>query len=203
MIRVFEIINNSVIVKNKEINMGIKRLYDESIILIGPSGAGKSTVAEELTKIIHLPRLCLDSISNNDRRSGFKRFFRNADEYNAFLIKTQIERAEKFGLPGVVDFGAGHSVYDDKEIFGDVKKRLSKFKNIVLLLPTEDLEKSLKILASRSTGDYSTNRKFITSSCNRELATIIVYENGKKPSEIATEIVRIIDSRNKDNERER
>ncbi len=179
------------------------RLFNESIILIGPSGAGKSTVAEELTKITHLPRLCLDRIANNDRRSGFRSFFRSADEYNAFLIKKQLERAEQLGLPGVVDFGAGHSVYDDRELFYEVKTRLSKFKNIVLLLPTEDLEKSLQILASRSTGDYSPNRKFITSPCNRELATIIVYENGRSPSEIATEIIRTIDSRNKDEEKER
>ena len=123
--------------------------------------------------------------------------FRSADEYNAFMIKTQLERAEKIGIPGIVDFGAGHSVYDDEVVFEYVKKLLGKFQNVVLLLPTQDLEKSLQILASRSTGDYSPNRKFITSPCNRELATITIYENGRKPDEIAEEIIRIIDSRNK------
>ena len=94
-----------------------ERLYNESIILIGPSGAGKSSVAEELSKITHLQRLCLDRIANHDRDTGFMKMFRNADEYNAYMIKTQLERAEKTGIPGIVDFGAGHSVYDDKGIF--------------------------------------------------------------------------------------
>ena len=175
-----------------------EKLYNESIILIGPSGAGKSSVADELSKITHLQRLCLDRIANHDRSTGFMKKFKSADEYNAFMIKTQMERAEKTGIPGIVDFGAGHSVYDNEEIFKYVKKQIGKFKNVVLLLPTCDLEKSLKILASRSTGDYSPNRKFITSPCNRELATMTVYENGRKPSEIAEEIIRIINSRNKD-----
>ena len=177
--------------------MDNKKLYNESIILIGPSGAGKSTVAKELSRITHLQRLCLDGIANKDRYTGFAKKFRSMDEYCAFMIKREIEKAEKNGIPGIVDFGAGHSVYDDKEIFDDVKKQLAKFKNIVLLMPLQDLEKSLQILASRSTGDYTPNRKFITSPCNQELATMTIYENGKKPSEIAEEIIRIIDSRNK------
>ena len=177
-----------------------ERLYNETILLIGPSGAGKSTVAEELSKITHLQRLCLDRIANHDRDTGFMRRFRSADEYNAFMIKTQLERAEKLGIPGIVDFGAGHSVYDNEDIFDYVKKLLSKFKNVVLLLPTQDIEKSLQILASRSTGDYSPNRKFITSPCNNELATMTIYENGRKPNEIAEEIIRIIESRNKSKE---
>lgn len=174
-----------------------ERLYSETIILIGPSGAGKSTVAEELSKITHLQRLCLDGIANYDRATGFMNRFKSADEYNAFMIKTQIERAEKEGIPGIVDFGAGHSVYDDDNLFEYVKKLLSKFQNVVLLLPTQDIEESIQILASRSTGDYSPNRKFMTSPCNRELATMTIYENGRKPDEIAEEIIRIIENRNK------
>ena len=139
--------------------MDNEKLYNETIILIGPSGAGKSRVAGELSVMKKLPRLCLDRIANDDRIRGVMRKFKNADEYNADMIKTQLEIAEKNGIPGVVDFGAGHSVYDNKEIFDNIKKQVGKFKNVVLLLPTQDLEKALKILASRSTGDYSENRR--------------------------------------------
>ena len=174
----------------------IERLYNDSILLIGPSGAGKSTVAEILSRMTNLQRLSLDRIANHDRATGFGRRFRNADEYNLFMISRVLERAEQAGVPGIVDFGAGHSVYDSEEIFADIKRKVGKFRNVVLLLPSHDLEKSLQILASRSTGDYSTNRKFMTSPCNSELATITVYEDGRTPVEIAEEIIRKIESRN-------
>ncbi len=177
-----------------------ERLYNDSIILIGPSGAGKTAVADEIEIMTSLKRLRLDEVANRDRDRGFKEKFRNVEEYNAYMIKTQIEMAEKAGIPGVVDFGGGHSVYDNKEIFDFVKKQMSKFKNVVLLLPSHDLEKSLQILASRSTGDYRPNKKFITSPCNKELATMIIYENGRNPRQIAEEILRIIEKRNKNND---
>ena len=53
----------------------------------------------------------------------------------------------------------------------------------------------MKILEKRSTGDYSFNRKAITSPCNRELATITIYENHRTPNEIAQEIIKIISDR--------
>lgn len=172
-------------------------LYDKSIILIGPSGAGKSTVAEELRQITKMSRLCLDRVANQDRNSGFMSKFRNADEYNLNMIKRVLEFAKRDGIPGIVDFGAGHSVYDNLQIFNEVKSGLRPFKNIVLLLPSVDINESLRIMAERSTGDYSPNRKFITSPCNRELATMTIYGNNRSPREIANEICRIISDREK------
>ena len=104
--------------------------------------------------------------------------------------------AEQNGEPGIVDFGAGHSVYDNPLIFNEVKAMLKSFKNIVLLIPSVDIEKSLVIMSKRSNGDFSTNRKFLTSSCNRDLATLIEYENGRSPQEIAESIINRIKSRN-------
>jgi len=180
--------------------MDNSELYEKSILLIGPSGAGKSTVAEELHKMTDLPRLCLDGIANRDRQTGFTRRFRNADEYHSYMIKTVLDIAEKHGKPGVVDFGAGHSVYDSIEIFNEVKNKLRNFKNIILLIPSVDIEKSLRIMEQRSTGYTGDNRKFITSSCNRELATITIYGNDKTPKEIADEILKIIEKRQNDKE---
>ena len=170
-------------------------IFNESILLIGPSGAGKSTVAEELCKITGMQRLCLDYIANQDRKNGFIKRFRNDEEYYLYMLESQLKRAQDLGIPGIVDFGAGHSVYNDEVIFERVKYILSKFKNVVLLLPSEDLEESLQILSKRSTGDYSPNRKFITSPCNEELATIVIYEHGRKPNQIANDIINRINSR--------
>lgn len=178
--------------KLTNVNKESKKLYEESIILIGPSGAGKSTVAEELKKKTGMQRLCLDGIANRARDTGVMRKFKNADEFNSYMISETLERAKREGSYGIVDFGAGHSVYDDREIFEKVKSMLKPFKNIVLLLPDKDEEKSLHIMESRSTGDTRDNKKFFESPCNKELATMIVYGNNRQPLEIADEIIQCI-----------
>lgn len=166
-----------------------KRLYEESIILIGPSGAGKSTVAEELRKLTGMPRLCLDGIANKARNMGITRRFKSSDAFCYFMISEVLKRAKDNNSYGIVDFGAGHSVYDDMEIFERVKSLLKPFKNIVLLLPDQDKEKALSIMKNRSTGDTRDNEKFFESPCNKELATMIVYGNNKPPADIAKEII--------------
>ena len=172
-----------------------KRLYEESIILIGPSGAGKSTIAEELHKMTNIPRICLDRIANKVRKTGFINRFKSADEFNCFMISEVLKEVKDNNLYGIVDFGAGHSVYNDKEIFDKVKSMLEPFENVVLLLPDRDEERSLNIMKTRSTGDTRDNRKFLESPCNKELATIIVYGNDRQPSKIAEEIISRIKER--------
>lgn len=193
-------INDNITKNIEHANKSNNRLYDESILLIGPSGTGKSTVAEELKRITGMPRLCLDRIANYNRRTGYTKEFRNNEEHNLHMIKTELEKAKKNGNPGIVDFGAGHSVYDDIDKFNELKNMLSNFKNIILLLPSKDIEESLRIMNERSTGDTRENCKFITSLCNRELATITIYGNNRNPSEIAEEILRAI--KNRENEKE-
>ena len=169
-----------------------KKLYNESIILIGPSGAGKSTVAEELHKITNMPRLCLDQIANKARNTGLKSKFKSVDEFNCYMISKVLKQAQENSMYGIVDFGAGHSVYDDTLIFEEVKSMLEPFKNIILLLPSKDDKKALDIMKNRSTGDTRDNKKFLESPCNKELATMIIYENDRQPSEIAEEIISCV-----------
>ena len=169
-----------------------KKLYNESIILIGPSGAGKSTVAEELHKITNMPRLCLDQIANKARNTGLKSKFKSVDEFNCYIISKVLKQAQENSMYGIVDFGAGHSVYDDTLIFEEVKSMLEPFKNIILLLPFEDEKRALDIMNNRSTGDTRDNKKFLESPCNKELATMIIYENDRQPSEIAEEIISCV-----------
>ena len=175
-----------------------KKLYEDSIILIGPSGAGKSTVADDMEKRLKMPRFCLDRVASEARRNGHRAKFRTADEFNYDMIHTLITTAEKYeDAYGVVDFGAGHSIYKDKKIFNKVKKDLKPFKNVVLLLPCRDEKRALEIMASRSTGDISDNEEFLKSSCNKELATMVVYADGRTPQEISDEIISRIEQRKK------
>lgn len=142
-----------------------------------------------------MQRLCLDTIANRARDTGFMRNFKNVDEFNSYIISETLERVKKDGSYGIVDFSAGHSVYDDQEIFERVKSMLKPFKNIVLLLPNKDEEKSLDIMKSRAIGDTRDNKKFFESQCNKELATMIVYCNNRQPLEIAEEIMQCIKKR--------
>lgn len=166
-----------------------QKLYKESIILIGPSGAGKSTVAEELRKTTNMSRLCLDEIANKARHEGIMNKFNNADEFNFYMISEVLKKAKENNSYGIVDFGAGHSVYEDRVIFEKVKAMLKPFKNIILLLPSENENDALSIMEQRSTGDTRDNRRFIESPCNKELATMTIYGNDKQSSEIAEEIL--------------
>ncbi len=172
-----------------------KKLYEESIILIGPSGTGKSTVAEELHKKTNMPRLSIDRIENRAREIGLMEKFNNADQFNCYMISEVLWKAKQDNIYGIVDFGAGHSVYDDNEIFEHIKLMLRPFKNIVLLLPYIDERKSLEIMEKRSTGKTQDNQKFLESPCNKELATMIIYENDRQPAEIADEIISRIKAR--------
>lgn len=169
--------------------MDRSEMYNNSIVLIGPSGAGKSVIAEELVKKTGMPRLCLDKIANRDRQTGFVREFKNEDEYILFMIHDVIQKTTE---PVICDLGAGHSVYEDKQIFDRVKGALQPFRNIILLLPSEDINEALAIINARSTGDIRDNLRFLTSTCNRELATHVIYTNGKTPDMISDEIINLV-----------
>ena len=173
----------------------MNNIYEKSILLIGPSGAGKSTIAEELSKRTGMPRLCLDVIANGmykDRTLMSK--FSTPDQFKEYLLKSALEGAQ---VPGVCDFGAGHSIYKDNIIFERIKNLLLPFNNIVLLLPTSDVGYSLEILNSRTTSidGKRENLDFLLSQCNEELATIIIYTNDKTPEEIADEILSMINEK--------
>lgn len=181
-----------------------KRLYDDSIILIGPSGAGKTTVAKELKKKTGMPWRNLDSFANELRDTVFRNKNISADDFNYYMLSTFLKKAQQNNLYGIVDFGAGHSVFDDKATSEKVRIMLKPFKNVVLLLPCEDEERALNIMAMRHKSKKKTkdNKNFFESQCNKELATILIYENDRNPSEIADEIILRINER-KEQEMER
>ena len=102
--------------------------------------------------------------------------------------------------PYIIDFGAGHSIYEDKNLREQMKKMCAQFKNIILLLPSKDKEKSREILVERrqiKLGSYrdQDNWHFITSPNNYELATNILYEENKTPEDISREILKLVRSK--------
>lgn len=71
---------------------------------------------------------------------------------------------------------------------------ISRFGNVILLMPSKDKEESITILnemkeiKSGSRKDLD-NRHFVNMPCNYELATIIEYTKDKTPEQISNEIL--------------
>ena len=164
-------------------------VYEKSIILIGPSGAGKSTLADALSKRLNMPRISLDSVS---KKFNYKDFVSGDVSY---FEKRNIEMMKELlghvVIPGICDFGAGHSVYQDNDNFQIVKDLLSPFANVILLLPSANTNESLDILKSRGRSNTSENLMFLESDCNKELATAIIYTDGKTVGETMDEIIEV------------
>ena len=125
------------------------------------------------------------------------RYFKNFEFVLTGTVLSSLHR------PYVIDFGAGHSIYEDEELRNKMKIMCSDFRNIILLLPTENKEESRKILLERRNikeGSHKDqdNWHFITAPNNYELATNIVYEEGKNPEEVSNEILQIIRQKNID-----
>ena len=177
--------------------MDNSELYEKSILLIGPSGMGKTTISEELSKKTGMGVVHLDRIANEERRMGIRGRFASNDEYKLYLFNRLIDNAKRNNSCGIVDFGAGHSIFESEEKFMEAKELLGNFQNIILLQYSDDIEESLEVINARSTGDTRDNFRFLTSECNTELATITIYTKEKTKEEIADEIIEKIKSKDK------
>lgn len=184
-----QIVNNPI---NQEI-------LDSSILLIGPMGTGKSTISKKLNELTGFPRISLDDreqLSNFYQHRGDFINFKDFEFYLTSSVLTSISE------PTIIDFGAGHSVYENPIMFYEMKKLIKKFKNVELILPSENVDESLKIVNERMSSRggsgphdaFDTNRHFIESPCNYELATDIVYTHNMTPDEIANAILTKIQS---------
>ena len=173
-------------------------IKENTIILIGPMGTGKSTIARLLAeKVGNRQRLSMDSRGQFEELYKKEKSFRNFKNFEFALTGTILSSLKS---PCVIDFGAGHSIYEDPILREKMKEICSQFKNIILLLPSRDNETSRRVLLERRNikpGSHKDqdNWHFITSPNNYEIATHIVYEEGKSPKEILKEILNLVKQR--------
>jgi hypothetical protein len=183
------------------------------IVLIGPMSAGKSTVAQLLAARLGLPRYELD-----ERRWDYYQEIgydpqeatriAHGDEGMAGLLNYwkpfeahAVERALAEYRDCILDFGAGHSVYEDEGLFRRVQKALSAAQAVILLLPSPDLEESTAVVNGRFSEMVARegipidpavlrmNEQFVKHPSNHRLATMTVYTAGRTPEETCEEIV--------------
>ncbi|MCL4871075.1 MAG: shikimate kinase [Anaerolineae bacterium] len=188
---------------------------DSPIILIGPMSAGKSTIGELLAQKLNLPQHSLDekrwdyyaeigydttvaaAIANSDQgKPGLIRYWKPFEAH-------AVERMLADYSEGIIDFGAGHSVYEDEQLFARVQQALAPYDHIILLLPSPDLDESVAILNARfvqmlkdegveevDTTLLAVNEQFVRHPSNHRLATMVIYTKDKTPEESCAEIIQ-------------
>lgn len=182
------------------------------VILIGPMSAGKSTLAGMLAKKLGVPRVELDEVR--------QRFYGEIgyDEKHASEIVGQqgmqglleywkpfeahaVERALEEFQNCVMDFGAGHSVYEDEALFQRVQTALKPYQFVILILPSPDLDRSVEIVNQRfsemlvnEVGKVdpellALNEHFVRHPSNSLLAKKTFYTEGRSAKKTCQEIL--------------
>lgn len=185
------------------------------VILIGPMSAGKSTIAPLLAEAFDLERVEMDTLrwayydeigydraleSRIAQQEGWPGLLCYWKPFEAHAV----ERAVSEHRNCVLDFGAGHSVYEDQELFQRVRRALAPFRYVVLLLPSPDLDRSVQIVNARFSQEMEAigqeadpkllemNKFFVRHPSNQQLATRVVYTLEHTPEQTCEEIVRWI-----------
>lgn len=168
------------------------------VILIGPVGVGKSTIGKLISSKLDIPQASLDNVrwqiyeeigydSKHAEelydKDGFLGIYKYWKPFEAYSVGRALELFPNH----IHDFGAGQSVYEDNILFNKVSDILGQYLNVVLLLPSEDKEESMKILDERT--DFKYNNLFVNSLCNEKLAKIVVFTKGKSPDETCDEVI--------------
>ena len=169
------------------------------IILIGPVGVGKSTIGKLLSDELGIPQASLDDerwriyeeigydfeyADQKMEEEGFLGIYKYWKPFEAYSVERVLERYPNH----IHDFGAGQSVYEDEGLFKRIEAVLKPYPNVVLILPTEDKNRSREILLERNNFPY--NELFINNPSNEKLAKIVIYTEGKTPEETCREIIK-------------
>lgn len=188
------------------------RDYETSIILIGPFGAGKSTIAELLAARLDRPTASLDRQQHYYREAGF-----NPDEFHRIAHTVPAPAADRYfqtffpaalarllaEYPGhILDLGAGHTVYEDDALFAQVRQMLAPYPNVVLILPSPDLDESIRVLRERTRhrpgaeyfldSDFDYFSHWVKSRCNFDLAKLTIYTAGQTPEQTTDALIAML-----------
>jgi shikimate kinase len=176
----------------------------DEIVLIGPVAAGKSTQGALLAERLKLPQCSIDELrwsyyeaAGYDDALAHRTF--EAGGFAAlywYWKPFEIDSLERLLVDHhncVFDLGAGHSVYEHREFFERARAALAPFRHVVLLLPSPDVDASIRILRERGNweveSDFDFRAHFVTHPSNHELAKHVVFTEGKTPEETCDEIL--------------
>lgn len=177
------------------------------ILLLGPVRTGKSTLGGLLAQQLEIPQVSLDEIrwryyEEIGYDAGLAKTIRRQGGFLALVLYWQlfdaysVERALAEYPNCVIDFGAGVGVYESQEQFARVKRALSTYRNVFLILPAPDRIESLQILRQRddkppSDLNFDFNSHFLAHHGYYDLAKFTVYTKGRTPAETCAEIAAL------------
>ena len=186
-----------------------------SIVLIGPLGAGKTTVAALLGE-----KLGWTVVEVDNKRHEYRAEIGYDEHYADKLLREEgflarlaywkpfeihsVERVlQDYPENHVLSFGAGNSVYDNEAYLTRAKAALANIQHVILLLPSSDIDESLRILTERLRplidpdaldAVSELNRTFVQNPSNTALATVTFYNGDETPEETAEVIFQYIQS---------
>ena len=178
-------------------------------MLIGPIGAGKSTQGQHLSKTRKVPSISLDGVAkkyfdeNGWCQADLDRILKEQGPLAAYRYRWPFfayaaERVLDEYRDCIIDFGAGHSHYEDSSLLNRVEQALAPFINVVLLLPSPDLDRSVEILRERNlrlhnndcvVDGYDFMDHWVKDESNHRLATITVFTEGRTTNQTRDDIL--------------
>ena len=177
------------------------------IILIGPISTGKSTLSKLTAKKLGIPTRHMDQVRFSyykeigydeelaqkiGTEEGFLGLYRYWKPFEAYAVERLLSEDEEL----VIDFGGGHSVYEDDQLFARVQHVMAPYPYVFLILPSPDKERSIQILNERTgrivSNGFDFHEHFVKHHSNYDLAKHIVYTEGKTPEETCVEIAELI-----------
>jgi adenylate kinase family enzyme len=179
----------------------------QSVVLIGPYGIGKSTVGRLLADAWNMRQYALDDVTyrycqeagmTDELAQTLDLLAPEWQPYHAHAVKRFLD--DHRGEPCILDFGAGHSLYDGSH-FTEVKQALGPFV-VVLLLPSPDPDEALHDLTTRNNAHFykrtqphaQWTKLFLEHPSPYALATHTVYTKGKTAKQVADEIIALVQS---------
>jgi shikimate kinase len=184
----------------------------QEIVLIGPVCAGKSTVGDLLGEELATEHVDIDHVSARyyleagwsverfraiEHRAGLMDAYRDGEQ----AMVSVLERSLADYRDCIVSLGAAHTHFFDPALMDRAREALAPFGRVVLLLPSPDLARSVSILRERcdalglpSWRDSACDliERWVMDSCNRDLATVTVYTEGRDAAQTRDEVLRAL-----------
>lgn len=177
------------------------------IILIGPEHVGKSTVGQLLANRLQLPLIdgsqravayyaelghsqaAVDQAWQEGVLEGYLHY---QGPFEAHAVARLLQEEPQ----GVFELKATQVAFTDPQLVARVQQVLQPYRPIVLLLPSPDVEASIRVLEERGYVLYEgveLTEHFVRHHSNHDLAKIRLYTKGKTPAQSCDELLAQLD----------